>query len=99
VLEPAADGGAETGYRAALPGEGGWQLVRVETDEVLLARGGRVVGEIPRGLPAPSLPVVDWQVAPSLLGAALSNGSETTGTLVGTGFSLTSPQGGNPLPP
>jgi SulP family sulfate permease len=71
VLEPVADGGAVVGYRAALPGESGWRLVRLDTDAVLLARGGQVVGEIPRGLPAPSLPVVDWQVAPSLLGAAL----------------------------
>jgi sulfate permease, SulP family len=71
VLEPVADGGAVVGYRAALPGESGWRLVRLDTDAVLLARGGQVVGEIPRGLPAPSLPVVDWQVAPSILGAAL----------------------------
>ncbi|MEY6433503.1 SulP family inorganic anion transporter [Thioalkalicoccus limnaeus] len=71
VLAPVADGGAVVGYRKASPGEGGWRVVRVDIDEVLLARGGQVVGDIPRGLPAPALPVVDWEVAPSLFGAAL----------------------------
>jgi SulP family sulfate permease len=71
VLQPVEDGGTLVGYRAAPPGEGGWRVARVDADEVVLARGGNVVGEIPRGLPAPSLPVVDWKVAPSLLGAAL----------------------------
>lgn len=71
VLEPVEEGGEVIGYRAAPPGAGGWRVARVDADQVVLARGGQVVGEIPRGLPAPSLPVVDWKVAPSLLGAAL----------------------------
>ncbi|MCU0834854.1 MAG: SulP family inorganic anion transporter [Chromatiaceae bacterium] len=71
VLQPVEEAGTLVGYRAAPPGEGGWRVTRVDAGQVVLARGGQVVGEIPRGLPAPSLPVVDWKVAPSLLGAAL----------------------------
>ncbi len=55
----------------AAPGVGGWRVARVDGDQVVLSRGGQVVGQIPIGLPAPSVPVVDWDVVPSLLGAAL----------------------------
>ncbi len=68
TAETSPDG--QTVFHAA-SGVGGWRVARVEDDQVVLSRGGQVVGQIPTGLPAPSVPVVDWDVVPSLLGAAL----------------------------
>jgi sulfate permease, SulP family len=47
-----------------------WRLVRADSDSVRLSSGGRVVGNIPQGLPAFQLPVLDWEVIPALLPAA-----------------------------
>jgi MFS superfamily sulfate permease-like transporter len=71
VLALATDASGQPVYRAASAGDGGWRIARVEAEQILLSRGGQVVGDIPGGLPAPSMPVIDWDVAPSLLGAAL----------------------------
>jgi MFS superfamily sulfate permease-like transporter len=70
LLTAETGAGGETVYRA-VSGAGGWRVARVDGDQVVLSRGGQVVGPIPTGLPAPSVPVIDWDVAPSLLGAAL----------------------------
>jgi sulfate permease, SulP family len=68
--EETADGGSV--FRARTEEDDGptWRLVRAGSDSVLLSSGGRVVGNIPQGLPAFQLPVPDWEVIPALLPAA-----------------------------
>lgn len=65
---------ADDGYvfRAREEGDAGpaWRLVHAEPDSIKLSGGGRVVGNIPQGLPAFQLPVLDWNVIPALLPAA-----------------------------
>lgn len=68
--EETADG--ESVFRARMEGDSdpAWRLVRADPDSILLSSGGRVVGNIPQGLPAFQLPVLDWEVIPALLPAA-----------------------------
>jgi sulfate permease, SulP family len=68
--EETAEGGVL--FRTRADGDTGspWRLVRADPDTLLLASGGRVVGNIPQGLPAFALPVLDWEVIPALLPAA-----------------------------
>ena len=50
----------------------GWRIQALENGEALMHRGGHVVGEIPSGLPAFSVPRVDWGLIPQLLTAAVT---------------------------
>ncbi len=50
----------------------GWRIRRIETDSILFHRGGRVVGEIPAGLPALRLPALDWGIIGQLFLAAMT---------------------------
>ncbi len=55
-----ADGGADT-----------WRIRDIRAGKVQLSGGGEVVGAIPAGLPAFSLPQFSWEAVRSLLSAAL----------------------------
>ncbi|KPV39235.1 sulfate transporter [Thiohalorhabdus denitrificans] len=70
-LSPSEAGG-DTVFRTVGSGtEGGsWRFAGVEAGEVTLSAGGAVVGEIPQGLPAPSMPSLQWDLIPALLPAA-----------------------------
>jgi SulP family sulfate permease len=63
----AADGGVM--FQAT--GDGGWRVGKVEGERIELRAGGRVVGSIPQGLPEFTAPLIDWEVVPALLPAAL----------------------------
>lgn len=52
-------------------GLGHWRFAGIQGDQVKLTGGGEVVGAIPTGLPAPSLPPVQWDLVLPLLPAAL----------------------------
>lgn len=71
-----ADGGVRfvSAQRPLDPGRElsqGWRFVRVEGESVVLSGGGAVVGEIPAGLPTPSVPELRWDVLLGLLPEAL----------------------------
>ncbi|MCX7891367.1 MAG: SulP family inorganic anion transporter [Burkholderiales bacterium] len=75
---PAAEGGTATLYFAGQLPSGAesdgvrWRIARVQPDGRLrLSGGGEVVGAIPAGLPPLALPTFSWDLALSLLGAAL----------------------------
>lgn len=48
-----------------------WRFSSVSDGKVTLSSGGAVVGHIPEGLPAFSVPTLDWQIMLALLPAAL----------------------------
>lgn len=68
--EAAADDSAVFRAREGGDADPAWRLVHAEPDAIKLSGGGRVVGNIPQGLPAFQLPVLDWNVIPALLPAA-----------------------------
>ncbi len=50
-----------------------WRLSHIDRDERLtFTSGGKVVGDIPRGLPLPALPSLDFDLAMQLLAAVLT---------------------------
>lgn len=57
--------------RGETGGGDAWRFAGVESGTVTLSAGGAVVGTIPQGLPAPSVPHLEWELIPSLLPAAL----------------------------
>ncbi len=48
-----------------------WRITRVTHETIHVSGGGEVVGQIPSGLPSPSLPRFDWNVLGTLLSSAL----------------------------
>lgn len=52
-------------------GDGGWRVGKVDGENIEMRAGGRVVGSIPQGLPEFTMPMIDWEVVPALLPAAL----------------------------
>jgi len=66
----AADGSVT--FRERVEGDTGpaWRLNRMTADGPVLSAGGQVVGNIPQGLPAFQLPVLNWEVLPALAPAA-----------------------------
>lgn len=49
-----------------------WRLSRMDDDHITFVSGGKVVGEVPRGLPLPTLPRLDFDLAMQLLAAVLT---------------------------
>ena len=48
-----------------------WRFHQIDGDNVILAAGGDVVGDIPQGLPSFKAPVIQWDLLLALLPAAL----------------------------
>ncbi len=48
-----------------------WRIGKLQNDELKLIGGGEVVGAIPSGLPAFSLPAINWEAMATLLSSAL----------------------------
>lgn len=78
-LAPANGDGTIRAYlRGNLPGNlstpgDAWKLQEIlDEQRLLFTSGGAVVGHVPRGLPSPRLPRVDWETALQLLSAALT---------------------------
>ncbi|MEF8793585.1 SulP family inorganic anion transporter [Thiohalorhabdus sp.] len=68
----ASEGEGPRRFRAEDATDGAaWRFAGVGDDTVTLSAGGAVVGDIPQGLPAPSVPTMEWDLIPSLLPAAL----------------------------
>lgn len=71
VFEEARDPGGAVQYAPASGGTRRWRIQAIDGDTVRLSGGGEVVGAIPAGLPAFSVPRVDWSTVSQLLSTAL----------------------------
>jgi len=71
VFEEAKDAGGAVQYVPASGGARRWRIHAIDDDGVRLAGGGEVVGAIPAGLPAFSVPRLDWATVSQLLSTAL----------------------------
>jgi MFS superfamily sulfate permease-like transporter len=70
-LASVQEGGQRVFRSESAEAEGQWRFAGVESGTVTLSAGGAVVGDIPQGLPEPSVPYLEWDLIPSLLPAAL----------------------------
>jgi len=71
VFEEAKDTGGAVQYAPASGDARRWRIQAIDDDGVQLAGGGEVVGAIPAGLPAFSVPRLDWATLSQILSTAL----------------------------
>ena len=70
VFEQAKDASGAVRYLAASGDARRWRIQAIDEEGVHLAGGGEVVGAIPPGLPAFSVPRLDWEMLSQLLSTA-----------------------------